>query len=176
MNCQQLLQTILKDAYTKNDALRRLRILREYLEYVFFSTTKETTLQEYLKKQPLSQSDRQTMTAWNKSVYSFISQDNLYQVINTISSEIQKIPTTTLYLAAKLSEEETEKLGAWFRKNISPCLLLDIRLDEDKVVGFSIAKKGILMDYSLHYFIQKNKQAILNLVETYANEKKTAKK
>ena len=173
MNNHELLHTILNKAYTKSDALRRLHLLREYLEQSLFSTDSNLTLNDFLDQQNSSDEDYYIMTSWKKSLYNSITQENLYKIINAISEEIKSYPTIIIYLPHKPENKDIKKIGSWFHKNISENILIDIKTDEEKIGGCAFVRNGIYFDYSLHHYIQKNRESILNLINEYATKKKT---
>lgn len=62
---------------------------------------------------------------------------------------IDKLPMATVTLAVSLPKEEVARLGRWFRRNIDPQVLLDLRQDPKIIGGCQIIWQGFEGDFSL---------------------------
>jgi len=52
-------------------------------------------------------------------------------------------------LAVTLPKEEIQRLGRWFRQNVDPRIVLEVRLDPNIVGGCQIIWQGFEGDFSL---------------------------
>ena len=60
-------------------------------------------------------------------------------------------------LAITLPKEETRRLEQWFRRNVDPQILLDIRKDPNIIGGCRIIWRGFEGDFSLRRKFQEGK-------------------
>ncbi len=167
MNEQELLSIILQNTYTKADYLRRLSLLREYFEEKFFSINNQT-MTDFLTSQNSSEEDLAAMSSWNPSFYNSFSRNNLYHLLDSLTKYIKEIPIITLYIPIDTSDSDKYALGKWFRTSVATDILLDIRIDEKKVGGLAFIKSSRFFDYSLPYFISKNRNNILKMIDNFA--------
>jgi len=58
-------------------------------------------------------------------------------------------PDITITLAVSLPEKEVRRLGRWFRQNIDPQILLDLRRDPKIIGGCQLIWQGFEGDFSL---------------------------
>jgi F0F1-type ATP synthase delta subunit len=65
---------------------------------------------------------------------------------------------------------DREKLGKWFKDNLSPTALLDLKVDEKLIGGISFVWKGIKHEYSFKKMVQKKKDQILEIMDTIGNK------
>lgn len=67
---------------------------------------------------------------------------------------ISQLPTAVVTLAVSLPKEEVSRLGQWFRQNIGPKILLDLRQDKKIVGGCQVIWQGLEGDFSLRKKLQ----------------------
>lgn len=72
---------------------------------------------------------------------------------------IEKLPLVFITLAVSLPKEEIKRLGQWFRRNVHPQVLLDIRQDPKIIGGCQIIWQGFEGDFSLRRKFQEQKSA-----------------
>lgn len=58
-------------------------------------------------------------------------------------------PVVIITLATTLPKEEIRRLGQWFRRNVDPQILLDIRQNPDIIGGCQLIWRGFEGDFSL---------------------------
>src|SRR3989338_5603413 len=150
MNVSQIEQIILQNTFSKTDYLRRLTILREFLEKKYFSDGSITFL-DFLNQIKASQHDREATVFWEEHFFNLFTKDNLY-------------------LPVMLDDYQIDDLGRWFRTNINPEVLMDIKINLLMVSGCAYVWKGKYHDLSLHYFLSKKQSIINKIIEAYAAE------
>ncbi len=165
MTDQQILNTILKNTYTKSSFLKRLSILRIYLEHYFF--IEKISLEKFFSKTKISNYDKKALIDWAKDFYSSFTLSNFYQKIQALSEDIKNINNITLYIPIDTSIDDKETLGSWFRKNISQTALLDLHYNPKLVGGAALVENNIYRDYSLHHFIKNKKEEIMGILNNY---------
>lgn len=62
---------------------------------------------------------------------------------------IEKLPVVTLTLAIFPTKDETQQLERWFRRNVDPQILLNIRQDPNIIAGCRVIWQGFEGDFSL---------------------------
>ena len=169
MNVSQIEQIILKKTFSKADYLRRVTILREFLEKKYFSDG-NTNFLEFLTQIKASQHDREAAALWDENFFNLFTKDNLYLVINCLVSALKSLPILTVYLPVMLDDYQIDELGRWFRTNINPEVLMDIKINLLMVSGCAYVWKGKYHDLSLHYFLSKKQTVINKIIEAYAVE------
>ncbi len=71
---------------------------------------------------------------------------------------IEKLPKVIITLAILLTKEEVRRLGQWFRRNVDPQILLEIRQDHKIIGGCQIIWQGFEGDFSLRRKFEKAKR------------------
>ena len=59
-------------------------------------------------------------------------------------------------LAVTLPKKEIQRLGRWFRENVNPRVVLEVRLDPNLVGGCQIIWQGFEGDFSLRKKLKHN--------------------
>lgn len=70
---------------------------------------------------------------------------------------IEKLPVVVITLATTLPKEDARRLKQWFRQNVDPQILLEIREDPKIIGGCQIIWQGVEGDFSLRRKFQENK-------------------
>lgn len=166
MTEDQLFQTILADTYTLTDFHRRLKLLRDYLENTFF-TEERQSLSDFFKKHQISTSDLEILVAWGDNFYQSFAQENIYKILRNLEEKAKNLPIVTVYLPIAINSLLPYQIGKWFRQNLEYAVLIDLKTDYSLVSGAAVVCKGIYHDFSLHYYISKQKEEILNIISNY---------
>ena len=147
MNVRQIEQIILNNTYTKSDFLKRLTIIREYLEAKFF-TDSQLSFSDFLDKLKVSLYEREALIRFDDSFFGLFTKDNLYQLIKGLTENLKSLPLLTLYTPVMLDDLQLDELGKWFRQNLNPELIMDIRINPLLVSGCAYVWKGKYKDLS----------------------------
>ena len=170
MDVRQLQSIVLTNTYTKTDYLRRLTILREFLENKFYKE-KDLKLVDFLTRTKVSQHDRETLEKLDVNFFNLFTVDNLYTIINGLTAALKALPILTLYLAVILDEYQLDELGKWFRQNLNPELIMDVRCNPTLVSGCSYVWNNKYKDLSLHYFLSQKQELINKIIDAYTSQK-----
>jgi hypothetical protein len=162
-----VLNTILDNTYTKADLIRRMRFVRSFLEYSFFTDTGQKTIGNYLKSINASKADIEALNSYPEKFYQSFTRLNVYKIFKESVAKLKDVPTVTVYLPEEPEDEAIDEMGKWFRSKLESRVLLDIRHDPNKIGGCAITLGGKYRDYSLHYFVQKKKDTILDILKNY---------
>lgn len=154
-----LLETVLKDSFTSNQALKRLRLLKDTLSKQLF-TEKDPTLSSVADA---------TQTAWLRSLQpDFLKQfnrSNLSPLFIEAESKIKTITPLTIVLPFELPEKETTELGLKLRQQYGKYFLMEIKFDASLIAGPALVWKGVYKDYSLKAKIEARKTEILQILK-----------
>lgn len=167
MNQQQLQDIVLSTTFTKADYLRRVRTLREFLEQRFFSGL-DISFPDYLAKINSSQHERETLVNWTEEFFSYFTPDNLYKLIESLKEGLKLLPVVVFYSAVILDDYQVDELGKWFRLNLSPILILDMRCSPGIISGCAYVWTGKYHDLSLHHLFSNKQEIIAKIIESYA--------
>lgn len=173
MTTQDIFTAILKSTYTKSDFSHRVEILRTYLEIYMYSPEEKITLSSFLKNNIVNEQDSAVLTSIGDKFLNFQSRESAHDLIMDLKIGLGNLPILTVYLPFKPEFAEIAKLGIWCRENIDANLLIDLRLERHVMGGCALVWKGVYRDYSLHYYIEKNRDKILGLVSSQPNPTKS---
>lgn len=171
MNEQELLTTITKNAYTKSDIQRRLRIFRGYLEHSFYSQENTLSLEDFLDSKQTASDDRSAIVSWGEAFAGAFTKDTMYHLIDMLIERSNDLPEINVYIPYEPVPGEIAKMGSWFRKNVNPAMLVNLHIDPTILGGCAFAWQGIYRDYSLRHYIMKHRDAIVDIIRRYAEEK-----
>ena len=167
----QLLDTILTNTYSTADLQHRLTLLREFLEDFFFTPHEHPNLifllNKFFVRKNESRDEFNALNAWGYSFYSQFNRENLYPTLEAIEKSAESLPTVTLFLPFVPPMYEVPKLGKWLRSNVDPRALMEIKTDIQLIGGCAVSYRGVYRDYSLRYYLQKSKPAILKVIGEY---------
>lgn len=151
-----LLTKLLEKNYTKQELIGKLRTLREFLERKYFSGVSEVS------RKDLRELDDKFINAFNKK--------NAYLLLKKIEADLNTIEPIHLYLPIEVKDAELEKLGTWFKKNVSKMAILELHLDQALTLGCAVAYKGVYRDFSLKYYIKSYRKEIAAILDKYEKE------
>lgn len=160
------LSTMLSNTYTKMGLLRRLRLLRTYLEQSFFAKNSQS-VKAFLKEKGESDSDIEAMDAWGAAFYKGFTQKGFYKAIDGLRKDVDSLPAVSLFVPFDAPEEEVEKLGKWCRDHVDKKAILDVRQEPSLGLGCAIAWNGMYRDFSLHHYLSKNKGAVMEVINSF---------
>lgn len=152
---------MLRNTYTTDDFIERLGLMRKYYNTRLFTDGENTKLRDLL----LEDCDERTLTVLEDWVTTFTNESIqplvIYEALDSIQEDMAGLPAVTLYVPVRFSPEETEKFGMWFRENVQPNILLSLRIDPRATGGCSFIWNDVFYDFSLKYFIDKQRDDIV---------------
>jgi len=164
MNEKDILTLLLKKSYTKAQIQRRLRILKEFVEHKVYSKT-TSTLSQFLKKEKYNESDIEVLKEMPEEIFKIFDKKNTYNTFNRLTSLLQETKPIEVYIPYEFDDKETEKLGLWFRNNVSDEAILEPHTDPALLGGCAVAMDGVYKNYSLRYYIDKYRDKIRKIIE-----------
>jgi hypothetical protein len=171
MTSNAQLATIIASSYVKADVVRRIRIVREYLEQLFFTPGEKHELEEFLERGNISPEDRQIIHSWGGNYFSQFTKENAYELLAAMTAEVKNLPTINMYVPVGLPFEESTKLGTWVRENVDKSVLIELHVDASTFGGCAFAWNGVYYDYTLRHYMRKKMDTIRKILTDYATPK-----
>ena len=160
-------------AYTTEDAHTVLELIKEFLEFFFFSEHVEVSHTEivktFIKKKNISDAEADMLKALPAQFWETITRENMYEQIDIFAKTFNSLPRIVLYVPTKLPYGEVKKVGQWMHLNVAKDLLMDIKVDPEAIGGCKLAWKGVYHDFSLRYFIKKHKRELVSMMREYGD-------
>jgi hypothetical protein len=172
MDTHDIFTILLKTAFTKVEVLRRIRLLRDFLERKFFVTGgKPVTLEDFLKEAHVSHDDALALEAIEKKLGASFTKDHAYGLTKALSEEVKALPVVGMFLPAEPNEEEMAKVGAWVRENLNALAIIEVHISPSFLGGCAMSYNGMYQEYTLDYFMQKNHNEIKKIIEKYVSNR-----
>jgi len=129
---KKLLAQLLQNNYTKKDILDQLRLITTDIK---------------------ADSHRPPEGKAFPDLPHLITSDTT--AIGSLVAAVEKLPLATITLAISLPKEEIPQLGQWFRREVDPQVLLEIKKDPQIIGGCQIIWQGFEGDFSLRRKFEK---------------------
>lgn len=167
-----MLDTILKNTYTKTDALKRLRILKEFVSLKLFGAEDQTetgTLKDRFLEEDLIWLNNifgQDVTKINKQDLSKqFEANNVYHQFEQWEETIKNTQTLTLYIPITIPDQSIIQVGQYLRQSYGQNFLIDLKYDPTLVAGVALVWKGVYKDYSIRQKLQQNREKVTSLIK-----------
>lgn len=158
---------MLRNTYTTDDLIERLGYMRRYYGVKIFTEGSKKNIDEVLHTE-CEEHTLMRLKEWEREFEkSNIQPVVVYEALDTVQEEIISIPTITIYVPVRFRPDDVERFGIWFRENVQPNILLSLRVDPRSTGGCSMIWKHMYYDFSLHYYIQKNRDAIVHVLNEH---------
>ncbi|KKS46225.1 MAG: hypothetical protein UY07_C0014G0010 [Parcubacteria group bacterium GW2011_GWA1_47_8] len=171
MQTPTLLDVILKNTYIKSDLFRRVGLLKESLEHTFFSghphDASQDLFREFLREKGVEGSEDANMILEWGDIAGGFTDGNIHERLANLDAEIKEIPTIIVYIPMLFGAQEYKRLGAWFREQVSPRMVLDIKIDPSVAGGCAFVWKGIYHDFSFKNFMSKHEAELKEAIRIY---------
>lgn len=169
-----LLDIVLSNTFSRASLFHRLNLTREFLEYQYFKPHENNNLtyllNEFIDLKRENRDEFTALFAWNAPFFNKFDLKNFYGLLEKIENEARKLPSAILHIPFPEPPYEISKLCDWFRMNVHPKFVIDTRFDRKLIGGCAIDYKGVHYDFSLRYFLEKNKASIKAVIEDYLNK------
>lgn len=150
------LSVLVAMTYSRADLAYRIGLLKEFLEFVFFTShgtkvTKETLA--LFEERGHVIADIEFLRSLPVLFFDPFTEESFYAELDRLTQEFQKLPVVTLTVPVVLDLESREMLGMWIRKVLSEEVLLDISIDAGIATGCQVVWKNQLHDFGFDYFL-----------------------
>lgn len=159
-------QQLLTTTFTKQQLLTRTRLLRSYAELVSF-TSLQSSLTEYLSLQNVALDEQKIITTWYEAAVKLAAGKPLINAVKQIENALASVPALTLYLPITSDTASVTTSCLWFRKHLNPEIVLEVSVKPELVAGMAFVWNGKYRDFSLHYFFEKHKAEIKQIIDEY---------
>lgn len=162
--------TFLKSCYTKKEALMKLRILRDYLNFIYFKKLNLPFYQsiEEFKKTKQDGFEIDFLVKLGEPFIKQFSVSTINEDIALLDQAISGTKIVNLYVPFSLPEKEQSELGSWFKKNLGEEALYEPLFDPNLIGGCALSFKGIYREYSLRQKIVENREKIIRSLAAYS--------
>lgn len=183
----KLAEKMLAATYTKNQMRKRMRLLKDFVNFRSYQNFKEKQnlaqeITAFLAKYPLYNLDAHWLISLGEDVYKEFKELNTTNLLKQLARFLETVPTAVLFLPFELNDEiyyektittssksqsipvrlEVE-IGSWFKKNISSTFLFEPSYNPDVIGGVALSWNGVYKDYSLREQVLANRERIINL-------------
>lgn len=164
-------QTFLKFAPTKVEAQRRLRILKDFLNFIAFQNQQKLSFDDSILEFKKNKSeDISFLNQLGKDFFNQFRPQTLNAQFDEIEKSIEKTKIVKLYLPFDPPETEIEKLGAWFKTTLGAQTLFEINFDPSLIGGCALSFNGVYKDYSLKQKISDNKSQVIDTLLSFKSQ------
>jgi hypothetical protein len=170
MTGDQLLDIILTSTYVKADLLRRLRLVREYLEQRFFTPGEKKDMSSFLASQKVPADEQALINGWGDVFFSSFNKENAYDYLDQMNKRVKDLPTVNIYIPIDLDTGQTKKVGEWVKANVDREALVEFHVDTSVFGGCAFAWNGVYYDYSLKHYMHKKVDAIRKILTEYSEK------
>jgi len=170
MSVEDLFSTIFASTYTTADFHRRVGLLRSFFEKKFFASGGGLTIQEFLIGADVSQTEVNFYLKLGDDFYNSFTKDTVYSLLDGIEAELKNNAVVLFYVPFRMPADEVAKLGLWMRENLPVNVILDLKIDPSAFGGCFFVWNGTHHDYSLRYYLAKQKDEIARLVGSYGQQ------
>jgi hypothetical protein len=161
---------MLENTYTTDDLVERIGLMRKYYGVKLFVEGSTASLADVVA----AECEPHTLNAvehWEKR---FLESDVqplvVYEALDTVQEELAGVPAVTLYVPVRFAPDQIEKLGMWFRENVQPNMLLSLHIDPRATGGCGFVWNDVYYDFSLHYYLDRERRAITDMFNQYVHE------
>ena len=173
MHDDTMFSAILHNTYTRADFYRRVDFLRELLEHYFFDPVARESGRTHVIRTyrdggiEAGQSDREAIIAWGEDTLNMLDAGNMHERIKELKHAAAALPKFVLYVPVHLSPANISMLGIWCREHLRPDILLDVHIDPSTTGGCAFADSSSYHDFSLSYFLRKERPSLMKLIRQY---------
>jgi F0F1-type ATP synthase delta subunit len=173
-----LILPIITTSITKNQAIRRLRVIKDFTNYLLFDANNSQDFnkvvqnysQDRLRKHLTdahSAEDLNFIQSLGIQYFSTFTKVSLNEVFGDISKILDQCKIVTIYIPFELPEQELQKIGGWFKENMGNSVLIELSYDPNLIGGCAMSYQGVYKDFSLSEKIHQNKVQILQSLTSY---------
>lgn len=168
---EKLVQDILNETFTRSALHRRISLLRTGIAAIFF-TDIESSLQNridsFIDGAKLDPTDKQFFYSLAKKFFPDFSKQTIPALTSRLEDMNNKIPILMLSIPVEISEIEANNIGQFVRRTFGKMAVVDFRINPTIIGGCGISWKGVYYDFSLSYYIKKNREKLITLINSYA--------
>jgi hypothetical protein len=168
----KVLEVVFSNTFTLVAARRRVSLLKEFLESVFFGKQgggdipSNVSLAAFLVQRSEDTAHVEAMQAWGVEVFRLFTPANVYTLFEDIFKLLEEVPVLTLYTSVPLPKEEYEKLCKELRVLSGRAVLIDDKIDSELPAGSAFVWNGVYHDHSIRRQFKQEHEAFRRLITT----------
>lgn len=168
----RIIAIVLANTFTADDLLRRIALLRLYLEAHLFGDAegKKETLEGILLKEKVDAATSGALREWEASfAKNAITLESLRIALTSVEEDIRGLPSLRLYVPTLLGSSEVQRVGMWVRREIDPNLMLELHVDARAAGGCAFVWHDTFHDYSLRHFMRTHRSELIASFDHYGS-------
>ncbi len=170
MNEKILHTFFLQSSYTHSELLHKVGVVKEFLEFVFFtknqSCADEALIERWEDEGSVEQKDMVLLRSFHEDFWKLFSRDFFYEILDSVSEDVKKLPVLPITVPVDLPEQNIIGIGKWVRSEIDKQMLLDVDIDQSLSVGCQFVWKDKLHDFSLSHFFNRQQKEIHQILHS----------
>ncbi|OGG48222.1 hypothetical protein A2678_01405 [Candidatus Kaiserbacteria bacterium RIFCSPHIGHO2_01_FULL_53_31] len=165
-----LLDTLTEHTYSRSDFAYRLNLIREFLEFVFF-TKRDVRASREVVGAFASHSNNPTadiayLQSLPSSFLETFTQESFYATLDQLAEECTQLQTLSLTLPVVLARADVDAIGVWARRNVSSSLMITVDIDRTVSVGCRIIWNNQLHDFGFDQYVTQHETALRTSIHT----------
>lgn len=153
----ELLRTILQSTYSRSDLAYRISVIRELLEFTFYTrrqaSVQSETIDAFLSESKRSPAEGFFIRALPHSFFATFTPENIYTILDTLTKESKQVRTFSLTVPVVLGQADVDAIGGWVRQEVAPDLLVDIDIDPRIGAGCRFVWDNRRHNYSFEHYV-----------------------
>ena len=157
------LSILVATTYSRADLAYRIGLLREFLEFAFFSSNTTEITKDVLaafEEKGHAVADIEFLRTLPLTFFETFTKESFYAELDALTVQSQKLPTLTLTVPVVLDLASREALGVWVRKEVGPEVLLEISTDAGIATGCQIVWGNTLYDFGFDHALHTTKSVV----------------
>lgn len=164
----KIINIILTNTFTTDELSERVGCLREYYAARIFKNDTTSSVAD-LCAPHVSEYTVAVLEEWDRAFKrEKLSDREVYDALDHIEEEVSKLPSVVVYVPIRFTHEYVARFGRWFRANVQPNIFLKLHTDPRVAGGCAFVWNDRYHDFSLRFFIHKNRKAIVDMFNRHA--------
>ncbi|OGE31629.1 hypothetical protein A2631_00675 [Candidatus Daviesbacteria bacterium RIFCSPHIGHO2_01_FULL_44_29] len=181
----KLTDSILESTYTRNQLRRRMRLLKDYINFRLYQSTEKLafleTISAFLTRYPLYNQDAHWISSLGEEFYKNFRDTNSSTVLRDVNKYLDEMSVPVLYLPFALTDDIIDQkslggpanstqvvpvqvmveIGSWFKTNVSKTFIFEPSFSPDLVGGCALSMNGTYHDFSLRISMNEHHEEII---------------
>ncbi len=171
------LALFLSDTYTRNQATRRFRLVKDFVNYQAFGSTSQGGLNqaiksfkaEYVKINERSETEEDMLflDGLGEAFFQSFKISSLKEDFEQFEKELEATKLVIVYIPFEMPIQEIRKLGVWLKSTLGLETIFDLRFDGNLIGGCALSYRGVYKDLSLKSRIEEHKKQVIDTLISF---------